>query len=457
MTTGDLKSLLKTGLTRSLSSLLIKVATAGLTYVAFVVLARTMSASEYGYFALGLAIATVLAIAAGLGQQTAILRFWNEDRVKGQPQRALTALRAGSAITLLGSIGVGAGLMLVAVGLTFLAPGAGPFWHLGAAAVLVLPLALAEYSSAALRAQGSVWTALAPRDIVWRLALPGIALLLWWFGAGLSGWRALLLAAGLLLAALALQQAIASKRGYSLAPAFGGIATYWRERGGASRWFLAGGFINAVALNVDTIIVGVLLDPQSAGAYFNAFRTAGLMTLFAFAVSLVIAPLIAQHFHARELRKAQAVLAMGTSAGFCFALVAFFGLLLFGEQVMGLFGDEYRSATPILMVLALGFVADAATGPSRTVLMMTGHEHRYAQIFGTATVLSILAQVAVLPVFGMMGVAIVNAVGRLLAYSILGFYCMTRVGLDPTIFGIFKINRAPGASSGSPAGRLPAE
>ena len=44
--------------------------------------------------------------------------------------------------------------------------------HLYAAAILILPLALAEYWSSALRAQGSVWIGLAPRDIVWRMALP---------------------------------------------------------------------------------------------------------------------------------------------------------------------------------------------------------------------------------------------------------------------------------------------
>lgn len=454
---GDLASLFRTGLSRSLSSLLIKLATAGLTYVTFVVLSRMMTGTEYGNFAFGLALATVLAIAAGLGQQTAILRFWQEEQAKGHPARALTALGAGGTITILGSLAVGAGLVLAALALTALDPGTAPAWHLIAAAVLVLPLALAEYNSSALRAQGSVWTALAPRDIVWRIALPGAALLLWWSGMALSGWGALLLAAALLLLALALQQGAASARGYRLAPALAGTSAYWRERGSASRWFLAGGFINALALNVDTIIVGTLLDPQSAGAYFNAFRTAGLMTLFAFAISLVIAPLIARYFHARDLRKAQAVLAMGTGAGFLFALAGFLGLLLFGETIMGFFGDEYRSATPVLLVLALGFVIDAATGPSRTVLMMTGHERRYAAIFGAATLLSILAQLAVLPVFGLMGVAVVNAASRLLAYGVLATWCITRVGLDPTIFGVFRINRIPVAPSGHPAEAQPAE
>ena len=40
-----------------------------------------------------------------------------------------------------------------------------PVIHLFAGAALILPMALAEYFSSALRAQGSVWTALAPRDL----------------------------------------------------------------------------------------------------------------------------------------------------------------------------------------------------------------------------------------------------------------------------------------------------
>ena len=46
----DLRALLKTGLNRSLVSLLIKVATAGLTYAMYVVLSRTMGATDAGEF-----------------------------------------------------------------------------------------------------------------------------------------------------------------------------------------------------------------------------------------------------------------------------------------------------------------------------------------------------------------------------------------------------------------------
>ena len=62
-------------------SLFIKVATAGLTYGMYVLLSRVMVVTEYGYFAFGLSLATILAIGANFGQQTAILCYWPEAMV----------------------------------------------------------------------------------------------------------------------------------------------------------------------------------------------------------------------------------------------------------------------------------------------------------------------------------------------------------------------------------------
>src|SRR5690606_9827552 len=108
----DLSGLLRTGLSKSLVSLLIKVATAGLTYLMYVILSRLMGVDEYGYFAFGLSLATILAIGANYGQQTAILRYWPEESVAGRPQKALEALRSGGAVTIIAGIAVTAALLL---------------------------------------------------------------------------------------------------------------------------------------------------------------------------------------------------------------------------------------------------------------------------------------------------------------------------------------------------------
>jgi len=67
--------------------------------------------------------------------------------------------------------------------------------------------------------------------------------------------------------------------------------------------------IDSAALNMDTIFIGLLVTAEAAGIYFNAFRTAGLLTLFMFAITLVVAPMVSRHYHAGEIKQAQAITA----------------------------------------------------------------------------------------------------------------------------------------------------
>ena len=434
----DLRGLVRAGLSKSLVSLVIKVATAGLTYLMYVILSRLMGAAEYGYFAFGLSLATILAIGANYGQQTAILRYWPEETVAGRPQKALEALRSGGAVTII----AGLAITLALAALSGLVGVAGaPSAHLLGAAVLILPLALAEYWSSVLRAQGSVWTALTPRDIVWRLAVPLLVVGLWYAGVTLSGAAALLLTAALLGLSLALQYLLARARSYEIAPGTAGLGDYWRERGKPSRSFFLGTVLDSAALNVDIILVGLLVAPAAAGIYFNAFRTAGLLTLFMFAITLVVAPMVSQHFHAGEMRKAQAITALCAWAGFVFSLAVFAGFLLFGEQILSLFGAGQEQGKVILILLSIGLLVDAATGPSRIVLMMTGHERAYVRIFGSIVVAGMLVQVAVIPTAGLLGAAVVNMIARTAAQLAIAWFAHRRIGLDTTLLGAFLVNR----------------
>ena len=443
----DLRSLLRSGLSKSLVSLFIKVATAGLTYGMYVILARLMGVVEYGYFAFGLALATILAIGANFGQQTAILRYWPEEMVAGRPAKALEALRSGGAITLIAGVGVSLALVGVSVVTDVFDPA--PVFHFYAAAVLILPLALAEYWSSALRAQGSVWTALTPRDIVWRLALPLLVVGLYYTGVTLTGWTALLLTSTVLGLSLLLQYLFASARHYEIAAGAKGLRSYWGAHGKSSRSFFLGTVLDSAALNIDIIFVGLLVAPAAAGVYFNAFRTAGLLTLFMFAITLVVAPMVARHYHGGEMRKAQAITALCAWAGFVFSLVVFAGFLVFGEQILSLFGEGQEEGKLILILLSIGLLFDAATGPSRIVLMMTGHERQYVRIFGSIVIAGMLVQLAVIPIYGLVGAAVVNMLTRIIAQLAIAWFANRRIGLDTTLLGAFLVNRLadrPGSS-----------
>ena len=438
-TTSGMSALLRHGLTRSLASLLIKIVTAGLTYLSFVALSRTMSALEYGLFAFGFALATVLAIGASMGQQTAILRFWPEDTERGDMQSARNAIRSGWALTLIAGTVLAAGLALAALGYGAALGDVGSQGHLIAAAVLILPMGAAEYASSALRAQGSVWTALAPRDILWRLMLPVSVVGAFAIGLSLAGWQALGLAALLLTFALILQALAARMRRYDNGVSLSGLKSYWQKRGKASRWFLAGTVVDSAALNVDIVLIGLFTAAESAGIYFNAFRTAGLMTLFMFAITLVVAPMVARTYHAGDMKKAQALSTFCAWSGFVFSLGVFALYVFFGDLILSLFGETYAEGTLVLIILSVGLLADAATGPSRIVMNMTGHERQYVLIFGSIIGIGLVAQLAVIPLFGIVAAAVVNAATRIVAQFAIAAWSWRHIGIDTSLWGIVHL------------------
>lgn len=433
----ETKTSLRTGLFRSFASLLIKIATAGLTYVMFVVLSRLMGVSAYGEFAFGLALATILSIGASIGQQTAILRFWPEDEVNGDDEGARNALQSGWALTLIA--GTGLTLALALFGLVYGTLGAGFAAGLGfaAAALLILPMGAAEYASSALRAQGSVILALVPRDIFWRLFVPLAAIGLFVLGIRLSGPGALALTGAILAFALFVQAGFAKRRGYFNRIGFSGLKRYWRKRGDKSVWFLISAAIDSMTLNLDVVLVGLLLNPSSAGLYFNAFRTAGLLTLFMFALELVTAPIIARHFHGGEKGKVQTIVTLSAWGGFAFSVVVFLLYVFFGDFILSLFGEHYAEGQTVLLLLSVGLLADAASGPTRILMMMTGHERTYAKIIGAISVVGVVIQLALIPVFGVVGAAAANAITRILAQAAIAWWTWRNVGIGATIFGTF--------------------
>lgn len=432
----DILNVLRENLGRSLAALMIKMATAGLAYVMFVVLSRSMSVGAYGQFAFGFSLATILAIVAGLGQHMVILRLWPEEQAAGRMREAIGALRSGWALTLLAGVSTSFVLMFFTFLLSAFGGTEGDFSYLYGAALLVLPLAAAEYGSAALRAQGSVFVALTPRDILWRALVPLFAWLLYLRGVRFDGLWALCFVAVILVAVLGVQIWAARFR-YANGIEFSGLKAFWRRHQGLVFWIWLGTILDSAALNLDVVLVGALLTPEASGLFLNAFRTAGLMTLFLFAINQVVAPVVARHFHSGDLAKAQNIVSFTAWGGFGFAVVVFCAFVLFGPLIMGLFGPEYAQGAPILLILAGGLMVDAATGPTRVVMMMTGHQKAYVAIIAATSACALLLALLVIPFFGIVGAAIVNALARIATQIVLVWRTRQAVELDPSIFGVF--------------------
>ena len=101
----------------------------------------------------------------------------------------------------------------------------------------------------------------------------------------------------------------------------------------------------------------------------------------------------------------------------------------------------------MLILLSVGLLFDAATGPSRIVMMMTGHERDYVRIFGAIMLVGLLVELLVIPVWGLVGAAAVNALSRAVAQCAIAWWGTRKVGLDTEPFRGVRDQPAGGSAS----------
>ncbi len=419
-------------------ALFIKVGAAGFQFLMFLVLARSMSGPDYGVFGFGFSLGTLLAVGGSFGQRMMVLRFLSVYISEDRAPLARGVLREGFRIVLVGTAVLS---LLVALVLPVFEEEVTTGFLLWTA-LFAVAMALAEYFAFALRAYETMSLALAPRDVIWRLlvilaALP-VAL---GYLPQLDARSAMALITGLLLAVVLVQTLThpATRPGALLrAP-----AEYDRKPWRQASWGLWGtSFVQMAAPNLTVVILGLLLSPEATGPVFAALRIALLLNLFLLAANMVASPTISRFYHQGRYEELQrtcsaiALLASGT------ALVIFLVLIFFGDRLLELFGPGFGEAHDVLLIVAGAYVVNTLTGPTSVLLELTGHERAAFRLLTGMNILSMAAMVPMTWAFGAPGAA------TCLALSIAGWniqavlYARRKVGLDPSVMGVFyKVKR----------------
>jgi len=421
----------------SISTLMIKIASAGLIYAMFVLIARVTTVAEFGKFGVGFNLASFLAIIASCGVHVGINRWWPEYLAKSQPNLASASFFWGLRVTSIASVGPAVATAAV-IGTVTAVSGAIDYYLIAASALLV-PLALADYLANGLRAQGSIWWAQLPRDILWRLIGCGMAIYIAFSSRELAASEALwMLAASLtLLIMIQLVMAIRTARAVvanNSSPRDSGV-----ER---ANWIATSGPLWGVALlaamvqNVDVLLVGAFVSVEKSAEYFAAVRTVNVIGLMHVAATLVCAPIISRTIHSNQLAELQRIFKVVAALVGASTLVILLLLVVLGPFLLGLFGPAFSDGYPILIVLAVGFGFNAVCGPVGYLLMLSGNERNYLKILLVCNSFGLAIQCMLIPLIGAIG----SAIGWGEALVGTGIWARTiaveKIGVDPTLFSL---------------------
>lgn len=402
----------------------VRALSAALLFVSQIVIARWMGAAEYGLFVTAWTCVLVLGGIVHLGFNTAMMRL-APQYFANRNWSAFHGLWIGGrrVATLSATV-----VMLVGLAAVWL-------FETNGSAALALPLALAflclplytrtDVQDGLGRGQGWTMESIVPPFVVRPFALLAMIAVAYLWGSPATAVTGMVLSFFSIVAANVMQTVLLKKRIRENVPE----ATPTYDYAG---WFkislplLAGGISEIVMLNADVLLLNLFRPSAEIGIYYAAAKTTALALFVLYAVGTAYAGRIAAASALGKRDEIETLVGQAVRWTFIPSATVTLVILAAGYPVLATFGDGFTDAYPLMFVLALGILTKAAMGPSEIILNMLGHQRISALSLGSAAVLAVVLNLALIPLWGVTGAAIATA-SAVITMSLINWYAMRRL------------------------------
>lgn len=409
----------------------VRVAGVALGYLAHVLLSRLLGLHGYGTYVIALGWALVLTIPTRLGFDQSALRYGTVYLERGEIGRFRGFMRVAIASVSLVSVGLGCAMIVVG---NSIAAGAGRTTVI-AAALIILPIALLGIMSVVMRTAGRIFASQfydqVLRPVLLVVSVGGLA----FAGVRLTVSDALVataLSAFLALAALAIH----FRRLFVSARTVPVSYDAWKQWFAVSLPLLAITLAQELMNQLEVILLGYFADARQAGLFAAAWRLANLTPFALVALAAVSGPMVASAYHRRDFGELNRVTGFTARLGLGFAACASIVLALAGKPLLGIFGVEFETAYPALLVLLIGGMVNAFTGVVAYLLTLTGRERPALLIFLGSLGVSLGLNVLLIPRMGIVGAAIASS-SALGCWNIaMLIYVRRTLGIDASAIGL---------------------
>jgi len=374
--------------------------TAGLGFVAVLVVSRTLGPANFGLFSAAQAVILVVSGVAVLGLSITLVRFVARDLPADQHRAHLTLQTAS---------GVRLAMVVLIVLLSWPLAQATVHWGLGgqgspafaclaligAAVMLALNFQVAIFQAYQRFLRLSAWTV--GMNVLKLVLVAG----LWWLG-----W----LRAGSALVAYVLATTVAVLVAWLFLPrrflrqsaVSGERRTILATLLGFSKWVTVGYVAAMLMSRVDVFLLAHFRGLEEVGLYSAAFQLAMIFPLLAGALFTVLLPHVSQMHGQAQLRAFIRRTLAVSGIGLLLALPA---VLFAGPLVHLLFSARYAASAGIFQVLCLNFVLTLVTQPLSTVLYATDRPDAIAAVAGLQLALAVAGNWLLVPLYGGLGAA----------------------------------------------------
>ena len=168
--------------------------------------------------------------------------------------------------------------------------------------------------------------------------------------------------------------------------------------------------IDFLVSQADKILLGFYLNPTLVGIYVVASTLSALIPLILQSVNQIFAPVIADlHAQARKdvlerLFQTLTKWVLGLTLPLAFVVI------VFAVPLMRIFGRGFEAGWPVLVIGAVGQILNCGVGSVGYLLLMSGNQKRLIRVQFVMVGVSLLMNITLIPVFGVVGAALASAI-----------------------------------------------
>lgn len=412
------------------TAFLVQVSGVGLTYIVQIFLARWLGTAEFGIYEYVVSCTLLLAIFAGLGLPTAVLRFISQYQVTQQWQQ-LTGLIQGT-WRLTGVISFVLSLGTTLLILTFQNSNWIYYTSLVIGVWMVPLIALAQLQAEMARGFNKIILAYAP----FRVILPCLVLLgafiLWKINSDLTSEWVLSLSIFSLIIVVGTQWYLLQnqlKREYQLVTPDYQTLEWFR----VAFPLLLQGVFSIVLNQTDILMIGTIVSPEAVGIYSAAAKTSVWVTFVLQAVNTVVAPVFTTLYTQNDRSGLQSLVATVAHWIFWPSLILSIAIIVFADSILGLFGSEFVAARLPMTILIFGQLVNVGSGSVGYLMVMTGHQNQSAIIFGCSAITNIILNALTIPTLGILGAALSTALTMAMWNILLHVLVVRHLNVYPSI------------------------
>lgn len=172
--------------------------------------------------------------------------------------------------------------------------------------------------------------------------------------------------------------------------------------------FLAWGSALAIDAFIwaDTLLIGALRNAEDVGLYQVATRVVLLSAIFVFPLGAAFGPRISDLYSRGESELLGRVYQAVAGWVLRLSLPFFVALVVFPEEILSVFGQDFEEAALVTVLLAFGALFNSATGPANLMLTMSGRPGVLLANAAATLALNIGLNVWLIPEHGIYGAAV---------------------------------------------------